>query len=93
MLDELKAMLYSYPQLYVDTGSLQMALTRTEYYSFLKNLVDAGFVDRIMYGTDQIVWPGLIAEGIHAINDAPFLTAAQKQDILHDNAVRFFRLK
>ena len=70
-----------------------MALTRTEYYSFLKNLVDAGFTDRIMYGTDQIVWPGLIEEGINAINEAPFLTLQQKKTILHDNAARFFRLR
>lgn len=91
MLDELKAMLYTYPQLYVDTGSLQFALTRAEYYSFLKNLVAAGFADRIMFGSDQQVWPGLIEEGIHAINEAP-ITTEQKRMILHDNAARFFRL-
>ena len=93
MLDELKAMLYTYPQLFVDTGSLQMALTRAEYYAFLRNLVDAGFSDRIVYGTDQIVWPGLIEEGIRAINEAPFLTTEQKKAILHDNAERYLRLK
>ena len=91
MLDDMKAMLYAHPQLYVGTGVLQMAATRTEYYHFLENLVDAGFIERIMFGSDQMVWPGLIEEGIDAINKAPFLTTAQKSAILHDNAVRFLR--
>jgi predicted TIM-barrel fold metal-dependent hydrolase len=55
--------------------------------------MEAGFVDRIMYGTDQIIWPGLIELGISAINDAPFLTHGQKKAILHDNAARFLRLQ
>ncbi|WP_338241747.1 amidohydrolase family protein [Aurantiacibacter hainanensis] len=89
-VDDLKAMLYLYPQLNVDTGVLQLAATRAEYHAFLKELVDAGFVDRIMFGSDQMNWPGMIGEGIDAINDAPFLTHEQKRAILHDNAARFF---
>lgn len=92
MLDDVKAMLYAHPQLYVGTGVLQMALTRAEYYGFLENLVNAGFIERIMFGSDQMVWSGLIEEGIDAINDAPFLTTKQKAMILHDNAARFLRL-
>lgn len=92
MLDDMKAMLYAHPQLYVGTGVLQMALTRAEYYDFLENLVNAGFIERIMFGSDQMVWPGLIEEGINAINEAPFLTTEQKTMILHDNAARFLRL-
>ena len=91
--EDLKAMLYAWPQLMVDTGVLQAALTRAEYYSFLKEIVDAGFSDRIMFGSDQMNWPGLIDEGINAINDAPFLSYEQKKAILHDNAQRFLRLK
>ncbi len=91
--DDMKAMLYLYPQLYVDTGVLQIATPREDYYAFLEELVRAGFSDRIMFGSDQMNWPGLIEEGIDAINDAPFLTYEQKKDILHDNAVRFLRLE
>ena len=92
MLDEMKAMLYTHPQLYVGTGVLQMALTRAEYYAFLEELTRAGFTERILFGSDQMVWPGLIEAGIDAINEAPFLTADQKAAILHDNAARFLRL-
>ncbi|TNE57093.1 MAG: amidohydrolase [Alphaproteobacteria bacterium] len=92
MRGELKAMLYAHPHLYVDTGILQMALTREEYYDFLEDLVRSGYGDRIMFGSDQMVWPGLIEEGINAINQAPFLTLQQRQDILYGNAARFLRL-
>lgn len=92
-MEETKAMLYLYPQLHVDTGVLQAAVPREEYYAVLKDLVVAGFSDRILFGSDQMNWPGLIEEGINAINEAPFLTHEQKKAILHDNAVRFLRLE
>jgi predicted TIM-barrel fold metal-dependent hydrolase len=91
-VEDMKALMYAYPQLHLDTGVLQMAMTREAYYAYLQDLVAAGFVDRIMFGSDQMNWPGLIGEGIDAINDAPFLTYEQKKMILHDNAARFLRL-
>lgn len=91
--DDLKALMFLYPQLYVDVGVLQIATPREDYYAFLKEIIRAGFGDRIMFGSDQMNWPGLIEEGINAINEAPFLTYEQKKDILHDNAVRFLRLE
>jgi hypothetical protein len=45
-----------------------------------------------MFGSDQMVWPGVIERSIAVIAEAPFLTAAQKRDILYDNAARFLRL-
>lgn len=92
MRDEIMAMLYAHPHLYVETGALQMILPREEYYDFLHALVRAGYESRIMFGSDQMVWPGLIGEGIDAINDAPFLSYEQKKAILYDNAARFLRL-
>ena len=44
-----------------------------------------------MFGSDQMVWPGVIERSIAVINDAPFLSAAQKRDILYNNAARFLR--
>jgi predicted TIM-barrel fold metal-dependent hydrolase len=54
--------------------------------------VEAGYGDRILFGSDQMIWPGVIEPSIKAIEDAPFLTAAQKRDILYNNAARFLRL-
>jgi len=55
-------------------------------------LVNAGFSKRIMFGSDNMVWPQAVAEGIETINKASFLTAEQKRDILFNNAARFLRL-
>lgn len=92
-IEHMKALMYAYPQLHLDTGVLQMAMMRDAYYTYLEDLVRAGFIDRIMFGSDQMNWPGLIDEGINAINDAPFLSYDQKKMILHDNAARFVRLE
>lgn len=55
-------------------------------------MVEAGFADRIMFGSDQMVWPEAIARGVEAIHEAPLLTEPQKRAILYDNAARFLRL-
>ena len=91
-VDDLKALLWTYPNVYIGVGVLQAALPRAEYHDFLRKLVRAGYGDRIMFGSDQMNWPGLIEEGIKAINEAPGLTYEEKKAILHDNAARFLRL-
>jgi len=58
----------------------------------LKRLVDGGFSKRIMFGSDQTAWPQAIGLAIRTIEQAPFLTATQKRDILYNNAARFLRL-
>jgi len=45
-----------------------------------------------MFGSDQMVWPGLIERSIQVIEEAPFLSDTQKRDILYNNAARFLRL-
>ncbi len=91
MLDEMLAILWHHPNVYVDTGHLQIAISRAEYYSYLKRLVDAGFGDRVMFGSD--VGLDTFGEGIQAILDAEFLSEQQKRDILYNNAARFLRLE
>jgi predicted TIM-barrel fold metal-dependent hydrolase len=45
-----------------------------------------------MFGSDQMVWPGIIEPAIDAIERAPFLSPRQKRDIFYNNAARFLRL-
>ena len=52
----------------------------------------AGLGNRLMFGSDQMRWPEKIDEAIEAIEEADYLTAAQKRDILYNNAARFLRL-
>lgn len=92
MLDDMLATLYTHPQLYVDIGVICYMIPRKEFYFYLERLVNAGFGKRIMFGSDNMVWPQAIELGIEAINKAPFLSADQKRDILFNNAARFLRL-
>lgn len=87
--EELKAMMYMYPNMYFDIAATNWVLPKEEFYHCLKSLVRAGFGDRIMYGSDQMVWPQLIAVGIETINRADFLSIEQKEDIFYDNAAAF----
>lgn len=91
--DDTIAALYAHPQLYVDVGVICFAFPRKQFYSFVQRLVDAGFEKRIMFGSDEMVWPDALSAGIDSIENDPLLTAEQKRDILHDNAARFLRLK
>ncbi len=90
LIDETIYMLYQHPQVYVDVGVLQWAIPRPAYYAALHRLVDAGYSERIMLGSDS----GLerLEEGVDAILEAEFLSSTQKEDILSRNALRFFRL-
>ncbi|HUR10023.1 MAG TPA: amidohydrolase family protein [Flavitalea sp.] len=92
MLDDMLATLYTHPQLYVDLGVICYMLPRKEFYYYLERLVNAGFIKRILFGSDNMVWPQAIAAGIQSIQNASFLSATQKRDILFNNAARFLRL-
>ncbi|MEP6495535.1 MAG: amidohydrolase family protein [bacterium] len=92
MLDQMIALLYAHPGVYVDVGVLQQEglVPRAAYYRHLRGLVEAGFGKRIMFGSDTPA--GNARKGIDAILAADFLSAEQKSDILCGNAMRFYRL-
>ena len=92
MLDEMVGLMWAHPQVYVDTGVIDWALPRREFHSYLRRLVEAGFGKRIMFGSDQMVWPDAIGMAIEGIESAAFLTEEQKRDILYGNAAEFFGL-
>jgi predicted TIM-barrel fold metal-dependent hydrolase len=92
MVDEMCSMLFSHPQLYVDVAWNDWGLPRKEFHSHLRRLVDAGFGKRIMFGSDEMVWPETIRVAIESIESADFLSEEQKRDIFYNNAARFLRL-
>ena len=91
-VDQMIAMMFTYPNLYVDVSCNNWAFPRAQFHDALKRMVDAGLGKRILFGSDQMNWPDAIGEAIKAIETAPFLDAGQKRDILYDNAARFLRL-
>lgn len=90
--DAMIAMLFAHPQLYVDIAVLDYAYTEADFYAYLKRLIDAGMEERIMFGSDNMVWPDAIAIAVERVRQAPFLNERQKRLILHDNAARFLRI-
>lgn len=92
MLDDLLAVLYAHPQVYVDVGAIVFATPRADFYRYLRGIVKAGYGKRVLFATDQMVWPALIERAVAVIEEAPFLSYEQKRDILYNNAARFLRL-
>jgi uncharacterized protein len=92
LIDDLLALLYAHPQVYVDISAIVATEPRAAFHHYLRRIVDAGLGDRVMFGTDQGIWPGLIEVAIQSIEEAPFLSEAQKRDIFYNNAARFLRL-
>ena len=91
-MEDMKALMYAHPQLYVDVGVISWGIPQAEFHTFLRGLVEAGFGKRIMYGTDQMVFQGTFDQAIASINSAPFLSAEQKADIFYNNAAAFLEL-
>jgi hypothetical protein len=61
-------------------------------YSIRPFGVDAGFGARVMFGSDQMVWPEALETAIQAVEQTTFLSADQKRDIFYNNAARFLKL-
>jgi predicted TIM-barrel fold metal-dependent hydrolase len=91
-LQEMKAIMYMYPQVYADISVINWILPREEFHEYLRALVRAGYGKRLMFGSDQMVWPEAVGMAIEGVESATFLTEEQKRDIFYHNAVRFFRL-
>ncbi|MDT0508656.1 amidohydrolase family protein [Novosphingobium sp. MMS21-SN21R] len=92
MIDNMLTLLQANSHVYVDLAGLIWSYPRKDVNRYIERLVDGGFGDRIMYGTDQLAWPGLMAYSIGLIQNADYLSAEQKRDILYNNAARFLRL-
>lgn len=92
MLADMLAIMWAYPRVHVGVGVLCYALPRKEFHRYFQRIVEAGFGKRVMFGSDQMNWPGAIEACIDSIESADFLTREQKRDIFYNNAARFLRL-
>ena len=91
-LQETTAIMHMYPQVYADLAAIDWLRPREAFHEYLRALVREGFGKRLMFGSDQMVWPEGIGMAIEGIESARFLTEEQKRDIFYNNAVRFLRL-
>jgi len=92
MIDNMLTLLQANSHVYVDVAGLIWSYPIKEVNRYIERLVDGGFEDRVMFGTDQVIWPKLMAYSISIIQNADYLTTQQKRDILYNNAARFLRL-
>ena len=92
MIDNMLTLLQANSHVYVDVAGLIWSYPIKEVNRYIERLVDAGFEDRVMFGTDQLIWPKLMSYSIRIIQNADYLTVQQKRDILYNNAARFLRL-
>ena len=89
----LRLMAY-YPQLYTDIAVMLWVEPNTQrtVTDFLKNAKHAGYLDRVMFGSDQMMWPYAIEKSIDFLNSLDFLTEEDKENIFYNNAAKFLRL-
>ncbi len=92
MLDNLLTLLYAHPQVHLDISIINYALPPTEFHRYMRRIVEAGFGNRVMFGSDQMVWPETLEIGLKSILNADYLSDEQKRDILYNNAARFLNL-
>jgi predicted TIM-barrel fold metal-dependent hydrolase len=92
MIDNLLTLLQANSHVYVDVAGLIWSYPILEVNRYIQRIVEAGFEDRVMFGTDQLLWPNLMSQSIDIIDKAEYLTPEQKRDILYNNAARFLRL-
>jgi predicted TIM-barrel fold metal-dependent hydrolase len=92
MIEEMLTLLQANSHVYVDVAGLIWSYPMKEVNRYIERLVEGGFEDRVMFGTDQLIWPKLMAYSISVIQNADYLTPEQKRDILYNNAARFLRL-
>ena len=84
-------MMDGYPNLYADLGVELWLHPLTKDYGtrFLKSAKEYGFLDRVLFGSDQMVWPEAISSSIDFLNAMNFLTKDEKEMILYRNAKKF----
>lgn len=85
---EIEALLKEYPTVSFDMSILNSVSPAETHEAELKRLIDAGFGDRILFGSDTRP----AAPILRRLENIPWLTEQQRRAILYDNAARFLRL-
>jgi predicted TIM-barrel fold metal-dependent hydrolase len=92
LLDSMIGLLYAHPQVFVDIAVIDWVVPEAEFHTYLRRLVEAGYEKRIMFGSDNMMWPQSFQVAITRITSATYLTEEQKRAILCRNAATFLQL-
>jgi len=82
-----------YSDLYVDIAVLNWVPNASSFLGpFLKKAKEYNVLDRVMFGSDQMIWPEAIEMAIEKVQSLDFLTLEEKEGIFYGNAARFLNL-
>jgi len=85
-------MLWTYENVYLDTSAVNWIVGKELFNRMLQEAVDTVGSDRILFGSDQMVWPQMITPAVESIRGAPFLSDHDKKNILGENARRLLKI-
>ena len=88
--DETLAITQQFTNVYVDMSPMIWMTPQDYFDEWLKWMIDNGLGKRILFGTDQMLWPQAIDAAVNKIENSTVLSREQKDDIFFNNAVRFF---
>jgi len=88
-------LMLQYSQVYSDLGVILWVHEQPMDYAerFLRKAKQYGVIDRVMYGSDQMVWPHAIEKSINQLKSYDFLSENDRKKIFHDNAYKFLKLE
>ncbi len=69
---EIIALMYRYPNVYADLSTISWIIPRKTFHNYLEGLMNAGLGKRLMFGSDQMIWPETIKMAVDAIESAAF---------------------
>jgi len=86
-------LMVQYPTLYVDIAVLNWVPDANNFLvPFLRRAKEYKVLDRVMYGSDEMIWPEAIEMAIEKIQSLDMLTLEEKEGIFYRNAARFLGL-
>jgi len=86
-------MLWAYENVYLDTATVDWLLGPKLFSRMLEDAVETVGSDRILFGSDQMVWPQMITPAIQSIRNSSFLSDQDKRNILGENARRLLKIR
>ena len=86
-------MLYSYPNVYLETSGVDWLLGPSLFRRILREAVETAGSDHIVFGSDAVIWPHFMTSAVNSIRNADFLTNADKRKILWDNAAALLKVR
>src|SRR5690606_11383081 len=87
-IEETIGIMKYYQNVYIDISAINnpYIFPKEDFSRIMKIFIDAGFEDRLMFGSDN----GDMAMAIENVENLSFLSTEQKQNIFYKNAETFF---